>query len=327
MMSFAEKSKEKKFKYFVLITLTTVYLLILIGGIVRTTGSGMGCPDWPKCYGMWVPPTHISQLPPDYKDRYRHLGHVADFNVTHTWIEYINRLFGVLTGIFILITFVLSLQYKQDKNIKYYCAAVLVLVILEGIIGKYVVSTNLKPLIISIHMWMAIAIILLLVYVWCKLEQKVLLTSESQNNISKMLPLLVTLFILTVIQSLLGSNVRQHIDTISQKLNMQFRETWLDNVGSIYIVHRSFAWIVLLLHIYVAYKILSSQKFEPLRKAVYILLAILVIELLLGLIMAWFSMPAFAQPIHMLMATLLLSAQFYIINVLWFNKKIKLVQV
>src|SRR6478752_3804607 len=125
----------KRFQKFGFITLVAVYFLILVGGIVRSTGSGMGCPDWPKCFGSWTPPTSIEQLPPNYKENYsayrdkknqkfaRYLRLIgmnstadqllsnksvleeADFNPVKTRIEYINRLVGVSIGFFILVLF------------------------------------------------------------------------------------------------------------------------------------------------------------------------------------------------------------------------------
>src|SRR6478735_4828751 len=127
-----------RFQRLGIISVVVVYLLILAGGIVRSTGSGMGCPDWPRCFGQWVPPTKESQLPEDYKEVFKAKRHIKNeklskyltafnlnrlanqvlneetdpvnlqFNVTKTYIEYINRVAGVITGIFIFLAFIFS---------------------------------------------------------------------------------------------------------------------------------------------------------------------------------------------------------------------------
>src|SRR5688572_29982787 len=130
--------KRRAFYKLSLATLLAVYFLILVGGIVRSTGSGMGCPDWPKCFGRWVPPTSIEELPSNYKQVYsqhrekknirfakylRAMGmnetadrlltdksvlEEADFNPTKTIIEYVNRVIGVIIGFLIFAVFVSS---------------------------------------------------------------------------------------------------------------------------------------------------------------------------------------------------------------------------
>lgn len=174
----------KNFVQFSWVTILAVYLLILVGGIVRSTGSGMGCPDWPKCFGKIVPPTDIRELPENYKEIYaqkrkeknlRLVGFLKsigmkdaaqrvqndetiyieeDFNVQKTWIEYLNRLLGVLIGLLIFVTFITSLSYLKTKPIVSILSFVaLLLVGFQGWIGSIVVSTNLLEGMITLHMF------------------------------------------------------------------------------------------------------------------------------------------------------------------------------
>ncbi|HLU88535.1 MAG TPA: COX15/CtaA family protein, partial [Cyclobacteriaceae bacterium] len=107
---------------------------------MRSTGSGMGCPDWPKCFGSFVPPTDVSQLPENYQDIYlakrveknhrfvemldalgfekkareiendKSILIEGEFNPVKTWIEYGNRLLGATIGLLIIGTFIYSLK-------------------------------------------------------------------------------------------------------------------------------------------------------------------------------------------------------------------------
>ena len=115
------KNNNRLFQKLALLTVSVVYVLILIGGIVRSTGSGMGCPDWPKCFGSWVPPTDKSQLPANYQEIFgAKLKGEVEFNVYKTWTEYLNRLFGAFTGLLIFGTLLAATPFlKRDRPIFY----------------------------------------------------------------------------------------------------------------------------------------------------------------------------------------------------------------
>ena len=126
------------YKKFAIVTIVAVYFLILVGGIVRATGSGMGCPDWPKCFGMWVPPTHIEQLPENYQEIFgEKLKGEVNFNLFKTWTEYINRLVGVVIGFLIFLTLVFAWREFRSYNRKVvlYSFLAFVLVGAEGFFG------------------------------------------------------------------------------------------------------------------------------------------------------------------------------------------------
>ena len=71
------------------------YALIFIGGFVRVTDSGLGCPDWPKCFDGWYPPLSIADIPDDFTQYYDNYnctdGETCEqFDISKAWIEYLN---------------------------------------------------------------------------------------------------------------------------------------------------------------------------------------------------------------------------------------------
>jgi cytochrome c oxidase assembly protein subunit 15 len=154
-----------KFRKSLIVTIVITYLLIMVGALVRSTGSGMGCPDWPKCFGQYIPPTNISQLPTNYKEIFKVEGKtIADFNAFHTWVEYLNRLLGVVVGFVILamVYFAFPIR-KTHRKVWLSTLFSLFLVLFIGWVGSKVVSSNLAPIKISIHMILALALSFVLV--------------------------------------------------------------------------------------------------------------------------------------------------------------------
>lgn len=339
---------------FSLITLISVYLLILVGGIVRTTGSGMGCPDWPKCFDQWVPPTSEAELPSDYREIYsayraeknekfaRYLTFFGmdetaeelrtdesireerPFNKYNTIIEYLNRLLGALIGLFILLTFVFSLRYfNTDRRIFYAAGAALVLVIFQGWIGSIVVSTNLLPWMVTIHMLIAIVIVFILEYLVYRSRY-----AERQTPLMKHRTILLVLVVLgmgtMVAQIILGTQVREGIDVVATQLGEEGRELWIGELGKTFLVHRSFSWIILILNVglFVMY---WKQKVR--LGLIGAIVALVLLSVITGVIMNYMGMPAFIQPVHLLFGTLIIGLHFFLFLQLKNQKAVQSVKI
>ncbi|MHA8067155.1 COX15/CtaA family protein [Aquirufa sp. ROCK2-A2] len=285
-----------KFRTFGFLSLTFVYLLILAGGIVRSTGSGMGCPDWPKCFGRFVPPTEESQLPFNYQEIYKEKLHgEVLFNPTKTWIEYINRLLGALTGLVVLFTTILAL--KESRKTFIYSLFALLFVLANAILGKFVVDSFLLPGVVTAHMILTIAVIYFLLKAIMHEEDKISITKNARNLI-----LLNLVFI--AVQIILGTQVRENTDHVIKQFGENHRELWIENLSIIYIIHRSFTWILIVSTLYL-YKKLNINLKEVVTYRNRILL-FLFISVTSGIIMAYFALPIGSQPVHLTLSLLLL---------------------
>lgn len=355
-MNQSTKKLINSFRKVSFLTVIAVYFLILVGGIVRTTGSGMGCPDWPKCFGSIVPPTKAEQLPEDYQEIYlqkriaknerfvatlEKLGfeetarEIAndksilieqEFNPVKTWIEYINRLIGVLIGFFILLTVWKSFPiWKFDKLIPILSIASLILVLFQGWIGSLVVSTNLLHWMITFHMMLAILLVCVLIYLYHrsgKLKEGV---GVSMDVPAKIEWVLILALFLMLIQVVLGTQVREQIDQISFALGNMLRGTWIESLGLPFYIHRSFSLIILGIHIlyfFWAYKYVLRK--SRISLWTQLLMILVVIEIATGIGMAYFAIPAFLQPIHLLIGTLIVGIQFLLILQLREQKQFRL---
>ena len=334
---------ENSFKMSVKISLILVYLVIAAGSIVRMTGSGMGCPDWPKCFGYWIPPTERTQL--DWKPGHQYTkGQViilneelrvangnfessktfsdrnwgfytqhdyAIFDPYETWIEYLNRLLGVVAGLAVLIMTILSF-WKWKKNISHTFISVLILLGMgfQAWLGKTVVDSNLAPYRVSLHMGMALLIVLGLVFLLFSNQKKTI--SIPRNITLKVLAWFAVL--LTLFQIGLGTQVRQFVD-------LQMHEPpgqWLDPAPIKFYVHRTFSLVVLGVHL-ILFWILRKMKRNV--KVFNQILGLIGLEIFSGILMFYFDFPFSSQPLHLIIAALLFGAQSFFILQITSNRK------
>jgi len=294
------------------ITIFAVYLVILAGGIVRASGAGMGCPDWPTCFGQWVPPTDVSQLPSNYHEIYAQRGYQdTQFNPVKTWTEYTNRLVGVSIGFLIFLTAWSSRIYlKADKTIFYLALSAFLLVGFQGWLGSTVVASNLKPVMITIHMLLALFIVALLIYTIARSQRAYIAKLDVSVLPGNFKTVLIVAMVMTLLQVAMGTQVREAVDFIANQQGIE-RQYWREDFPIIFYIHRSFSSIILFTNLWLAWKVYRSiAKESIIYKAGLAVAGLVVTAILAGISLDRLGMPAIAQPIHLLMANLIFGVQF-----------------
>jgi heme A synthase len=126
------------FRRLAVVTAVFAYLQIALGGVVRVSGSGLGCPDWPLCNGRPYPPANL-----------------------HAIVEYSHRAVGSVTGVLIIATVVAAwiVFRKRRPRVAWLATASLIGVVGEGILGGVVVAQELSPWLVVVHLGLAMMIL------------------------------------------------------------------------------------------------------------------------------------------------------------------------
>lgn len=318
-----------RFRRLGVLTIAAIYIVILAGGIVRASGAGMGCPDWPTCFGQWIPPTAESQLPTNYHEIYA-LGYEnTTFNPLKTWTEYVNRLVGASTGLLVLLTAWSSrIHLKRDKAIFYLSLSVFFMIGFQGWLGSAVVASNLKPLMITLHMLLALMIVSLLIYAIARSQKTSLKSFNTHGLPARFMPLFKVAMGLTLIQIAMGTQVREAIDFIAHQHSYIDRQYWREDFPFLFYVHRSFSSLILFTNAWLVWKLHQqhrtmgdNQQSTLLIRCGYGLMGLIVIAILAGVSLDRLGFPAIAQPIHLLMASLIFGAQAFLFIALHYAKR------
>jgi cytochrome c oxidase assembly protein subunit 15 len=329
---------KNRFPRIVQITIISVYLIFLAGAIVRMTGSGMGCPDWPKCFGYYIPPTSEDQITwkpnTSYKEGLiiikeevlfvakRDLKTAANFNSKnwseytkhdyntfnkfHTWTEYINRLISVLAGfVFLFLIYGAFKHRKTDKRIPRLAFGAFFLMLFEAWLGKTVVDTNLTPAIITVHMIVGLVIIGLLL--WLKFIVSETKKTFTYNSLFSKLLLISVLF--SLIQIAMGTQVRQFIDEQVKLYGFENKNHSLMNPSFKFYFHRSFTIAIVLVNFGMFYlNQLKNLGYTLVNWVVFLIF----LEAITGILMYYAEIPIGTQAVHLLAGALLFGLQFYL---------------
>lgn len=330
---------KKLFPVSVKIALVLVYLVIIAGALVRMTGSGMGCPDWPKCFGYYIPPTDEKELLWEENHLYEK-GQViiynekllvanqtftsgnlfndsdwevytkhdyAVFNVYHTWTEYINRLCGALAGIGCFLMAIFSFSYwREKKKVVLLSWLVVFMMGFQAWLGATVVYSVLNPVKITVHMVMALVIVAVILYILHLVKPKSV-QLKKDRLFSK---LLWVSLVFSLIQIVLGTQVRQFVDTQIKKFGYDDMSLILAEPPTNFYIHRTFTFLVVGVAIYM---FIRNRKLHLGFSKMSWIIALLVLEVLSGIAMYYFDFPFGMQTTHLVVASLLFGVQFYMI--------------
>lgn len=297
------------FQRLAITTTALTYLLIAVGGLVRASGAGLGCPDWPRCFGSWIPPTSAAALPPEFDP--------ALFNPTLMWTEYLNRLLGVSIGLAIFATTVSAWRrHRHARRILWPTVAALLLTGYQGWLGGRVVAHELAPWIVTAHMVVALVIVQLLL--WATVESLVEARPAGAAG-----PARLTLFAwvawaataLLLVQVGVGTQVRGAVD---DALPVLPRAEVLASIGAIDTWHRELAAVVALAVVGLwVWAWLSHGGHAPLRHTASAALGAVAVQIAAGMALAGFALPPAAQVIHLTVSSLLLGALTALALVAW----------
>lgn len=321
-------------------------LVMLAGSVVRMTGSGMGCPDWPKCFGYYIPPTDVETLtwsPNRSFDRGNIIivdeslvvaisdftsSHVFDesnweaytkhdyaiFNPVHTWIEFINRLVGAFTGLPVLALALLSLSmFRKDKIIPIMAWIGLFLLLFEAWLGKVVVEGNLVPHQITYHMFGAVGLVAVFIFIIVRLKAMNFSFQLKRNQTTIRIGTVGILLLL--VQVFLGTSLREEVDVIG-KANLITGPNWIDQFSVIFEFHRTFSLVVIGVLGWFAIRLNQAN---AISRGPRLLMALLIAEVLVGMGLAYLEMPAILQPIHLMFAVFDFALALFLL--LYYHKK------
>ncbi|MBC8312531.1 MAG: COX15/CtaA family protein [Candidatus Marinimicrobia bacterium] len=336
----SEKKDSKSLYHWLIASLIFTYSLIFIGGLVRVSGSGMGCPDWPTCFGKLIPPTSIDQISwhPQAEfevgDMIVHKDTlwVSDFNFTsqttfgqenwhpykkhnyaifnarHTWTEYFNRLFGATTGLIITITMIFAFMHRKTYPSVFIASTVsFFLTGFEGWLGAKVVESHLASIVITLHMLFALIIVSLHMFALMKykLSNEKVVNESYENSLPLYLKLL---WVATIIEILLGTHMREGLETLAKAFPGKTDDFLMTALGAFKYIHTGLGIVLVSMTAIVWNKVMMNS--EPSSRVIIFtkaLVALFVFQIVMGELMVFGEFSPSFRLLHMWGASISIS--------------------
>lgn len=313
-----QASTARRVQALTLITLFITFDLVLFGAFTRLTDSGLGCPDWPGCYGHASPVGAQSAIAVEQSQ-------MPDGPVTHTkaWIEMVHRYMAMAVGglILTLAAFAWVWRWRSDATHGVLWPTVTLLwVCVQGAFGALTVTMKLFPLIVTLHL---IGGLVLLALLTLQVQRQRLAGQRSASVVLRPLLYVATLLglLLLTLQVLLGGWVSTNYAVLACNTFPQCQGSWwplmnfeqgftlwrhlgvdanghplvFESLTAIHYVHRLAAYVVL---VYLAVLAILLRHVRGLQAVAHVLLSCLLLQLLTGLANVMFDWPLFSAVLH-----------------------------
>ncbi len=285
------------------ISVIGTYIVIFLGGLVRVAGAGLGCPDWPKCFGRWIPPTSLEQVPASFDP--------GTFNMTLAWIEYVNRLAGMTLGLIILTLAIMAIINRHNLPSRIWVSSIIaaILVAIQGWQGSLVVASEIEPVIVSVHMMSALVLVSLLIYIAQQLHYLNSPEADSETTYPPGIGKWMMIFwVLAIIQAVLGTQLREAIELMKEVIPMGLETAWMGRIGPINHIHMTLGIVVIATGLHIAVKFLIRSKNLSLMvyQSVLGLILLLVVQLFAGFGLFMLGTKPIIQLIHVWDASILI---------------------
>ena len=305
--------------------LVSVLVLMFVGAVVRVTGAGMGCPDWPTCWGCLIPPTKVEQvdfakLPIEkFQRKAERMGRDpatitaeslrAEFNPRHVWTEFLNRLTSLPVGFFSLATFIAGFWQRERRPWVFWMAfASLITVLVNAWMGARVVYSGLASGDITLHLALAMSLLGMLAYCAWRGTETPWRVAMEPAPLARLRLGVTVLLLVVVAEGILGSQVREMTDVLAKVHANEARETWARELeGSWkYLFHRSFSWVVLALAVW-TWLMARRHRVGGVGRVENVVLGIVLAQMVLGGVMAQVHIYSWVQVLHVGLAAILLT--------------------
>jgi heme a synthase len=307
-----------KYRKLVWITLFLTFDLIMFGSFTRLTDSGLGCPDWPGCYGQANP----LQAHADIRAA-ETLMPSGPVTVIKAWIEMIHRYLAMAVGVLIIALMLVSWRkwLKSSRQLVNFApglpTALFLLVCLQGAFGAWTVTMKLQPIIVTIHLLLGLLLLAMLAILAARHSVFDAISSAARNIFT---PAAIALGLL-VIQIVLGGWVSTNYAVMActdfplchgmliPPMDFEHGFTWWRELGktasgdvlpvealtAIHWVHRNFAFVVIAYIAWIAYK---AYKIEALQKSGKWILIVLAVQFASGVSTIFLSWPISIAVLH-----------------------------